>query len=147
VHFNGIYTVSSTPTATTYVATSGVSQIQAETTGTSTTQVNEPTSTIILDETYQWKYDHGIGSTLSIISAATPVVPSVNGADYAFYVTGTADGRAYLVTLIDQITALGINLDIVVVFPDDIGLGNAGDSTTVPPLSDAVWVWSTEVNE
>jgi hypothetical protein len=57
-------------------------------------------------------------------------------------VTGVAEGRVFAQEVIEQITALGINIEIIIVYPDDTGLGNQGGSTgDESPISDKVTVW------
>lgn len=99
-------------------------------------------ATIFISPAYVFTQNHAVGADMTVLSSNQAHVPAQNGSDYQFYITDTASGRTFLTNIItDQLTAMGINLEIVVVYPSDIGLGNAGDSATTPPLTDAVYVW------
>jgi hypothetical protein len=141
---DGVWEVSSVLTATTYQATSltsGTASVSGV--GTSTLLLGDSATTIILDPSYNFKYDHGIGTDISVLSSPQAYEPDPSGADYGFYITGTSEGRVFAEDLITQITALGIKLEIIVLYPGDRGLGNEQYDTdsTNPPVSDIVWVY------
>jgi hypothetical protein len=142
--FNGTYTVNSVPSPNIYTAVSPISQIQSETTGTSTVMVADVVSTLIVDPSYIFKYTHEINSDLTLLSSTGPYIPTPDGADYSLYVTGTANATVFAEQIINNITALGINMEITLLFPNDLGLGNQGGSASTddPPTSDKVWIWS-----
>jgi hypothetical protein len=80
---------------------------------------------------------------VTLLSDTKAYEPRPDGSDYGVYLTGTADGRNFAQELIESITAAGINLQIIIIYPSDIGLGNEGGSDSIlkPPTSDKVNVW------
>ena len=143
VDFDGIYTVGSVPNALTIKATSGISQTAVNVSGTCSVIVDGLRSTITLDPSNSFAYNHGIGADMTLISASSAYTPAKDGTDYPFYITGTAQGRIFAEEIIEQVSALGFNLNIVIVYPSDRGLGNEGGSNSLldPPTSDKVYVW------
>jgi hypothetical protein len=143
VHFNGNHTVVDVPSPTTYTYTAGASGVYFETVGVSTLVPTGATSTVVLDPAYEFKFQHNIGANITLCSAATAYTPKPDGSDYGDYITGIAEATAYAESIIELITAAGINLEIIIVYPSDIGLGNAGDGElpSSDPQSDAVEVW------
>jgi hypothetical protein len=143
LNFNGAFTVDSTPSATSYTFTKTPAGTFFETAGFSTPIVGGAVSTLTIDPAYNFKYTHEIGTDISIISDARAYIPEVDGTDYSTYVTGTADGRLFAESLMQEITALGIKLEIIIIYPSDQGLGNEGlgADETDPPVSDEVYVW------
>lgn len=142
-HFNGNHTVVSVPSPTSYTYTAGASGVYFETDGLSTLVPTGNTSTVVLDPAYEFQFQHNIGANITLCSAATAYTPKPDGSDYGDYITGIAEATAYAQSIIDLIVACGINLEIIIVYPSDIGLGNAGDGElpTSVPQSDAVEVW------
>jgi hypothetical protein len=141
LNFNGAFTVDSTPSATSYTFTKTPSGTFFETAGFSTPIVGGAVSTLTIDPAYNFKFTHEIGTDISIISDARAYIPAVDGTDYSTYITGTADGRLFAETLMQEITALGIKLEIIIIYPSDRGLGNEGLGAGDPPVSDEVYVW------
>lgn len=76
----------------------------------------------ILNPGYQFQYSHDVGSEYTYLSSNFAVIDPL-GSDYAFYVTDTAQGRTYCEQLLTQITALGIQLELIIVYPDSEGWG------------------------
>lgn len=143
VNFNGTWVVTTVPSSSVYKFTKTPAATLFETTGYSTTIIDGVLSTIVLDPSYVFKNTQPIEADITLISDDKAYEPRADGTDYGVYVTGTAEGQAFAEKLIKQITALGINLEIVIVYPDDIGLGNEGGSASVltPPTSDKLFVW------
>lgn len=142
--FDGTYTVTSVPTSQTYVYTSLVSQVTAQFgVGTSVLVVNDIQSIVLLNQSYVFKKNHVSGADLTLMSEKIAYEPALNGTDYPFFVTGVANGRVFAQEIIEQVTALGIKLEIIVVYPSDVGLGNEGgsDDPNDPPASDKIYVW------
>jgi hypothetical protein len=141
--FNGSYIVVSTPTSSIYTFTKTPAAILFESVGTSSTQIDGAASTIILDPSYRFKFDHEVGIDVNLISDNEAYIPAVDGTDYNSYITGTSDGRIFCEEIMVAITALGIGLEIIIVYPSDFGLGNMGGSASEndPPTSDKVYVW------
>ncbi len=139
--FNGTWTVDSVPSATTFLF-SRPTAILFETSGLVTPQLEGSISSLILDPSYIFKYNHAVGEDITLISEQKAYEPSPDGVDYSFYITGTADGRVFAAQLMEEITALGIKLEIVVIYPSDRGLGYEGGGTDGSyPTSEKIWVW------
>lgn len=144
VNFNGVAVVESVPSPTVYTYQKTPSNIIAESgVGQSATLVDGVASTIILDPSYNFRFNHEVDSDVTFLEDDQAYQPLANGLDYPFYITGTADGRIFVEQLLRAITAAGINLEIIVVYPNDIGLGNEGGSADPdePPTSEKVFVW------
>lgn len=144
VNFNGAWQVATVASPTTYTFTKSPPAVVFEAVGTSTIQFTGTTSTILIDPSHIFQFDHDIGADVTVLSDSKAYTESPDGSDYGDYVTGTAQGRVYAQDLIQNtITALGINLEIIIVYPSDIGLGNQGDSSdpASPPTSDKVEIW------
>jgi hypothetical protein len=148
VNFNGQWTVTATPSISVYAFTKSPGATLFESTGQSLPILGQPISTLIMEQSYIFKNNHYVGEDVTLLSAAQFTAPRKDGTDYGFYVTSTEPGQAYAQSVIEMITALGINLEIVIVYPSDVGLGNAGDSelATAPPpaVSDALYVWGPD---
>lgn len=145
VNFNGVAVVDSVPSATVYTYVKTPPNIVSEVnTGTSATLVEGAASTLIMDPSYNFRFNHEVGADVTLLDDTKAYTPIANGLDYPFYVTGTADGRVFVQDLIQhQLAAAGINLEIVIVYPSDVGLGNQGgsDDPNDPPTSDKVTIW------
>jgi hypothetical protein len=141
---DGTYVVTNVISPTVYQCTAGSPGIYSSVgVGTSTTQVNGVTSTLLIDPSYSFKYDHAIATDVTVLSSQFAYVPAPDGSDYSPYITGSPDGRIYCQSLIDQIVACGINLNITVVYPGSTGVGNDTDGTlaTSVPQNDIVWIY------
>lgn len=125
-NFNGPHTVDAVPSPNTYVFTQSPANIVVEFTGTSAALVDGIASVITVDPGYTFKNQHLAGADITLLEQDTAYQPSGNGTDYGTYVTGTVDGRLFADMLLRQIVAAGIKLEVVIVYPADIGLGNAG---------------------
>ena len=143
---DGQYQIISTPSPTIFVAQSGTPAILFSATGIVTAVVNGQRSVVLLDPSNLYTKNHEAGADITVISSPDAYTPSPDGLDYPLYVTGTAQGRVYAQEIIDSIVALGIKLEIVVVFPSKIGLGNQGgsDSKLDPPTSEIVYVYGQD---
>jgi hypothetical protein len=140
---DGSFTVSSTPTPESYTAFNPTSQVEFGVGGTSSTNPSGVQSTLLISPSHTFEFSHQTGASVNLIESTRAYVPSPNGSDYSFYLTGTADALTFAEQLIRQVTAVGINLQLIVIYPSDIGFGNAGDSTVTPPLSDIVYIYGT----
>lgn len=141
--FNGAFTVNNVPNPTTIVALNPTAQVANQVgVGTVSVIVGNVRSTVLLDPSNDFNFDHAIGADLTLMSDRNAYQPAQDGTDYPFYVTGVAEGRVFAQEVIEQITALGINIEIIIVYPDDTGLGNQGGSSgDTSPVSDKVTVW------
>jgi hypothetical protein len=77
---------------------------------------------LLLDPSYKFKKTHLAGANMSLVSRLAPYKPVGTGADYPTYLTGTARGRIEAQSLIEQLAAAGIFLNIVIVYPKGPGL-------------------------
>lgn len=142
---DGIYTVYSVSNIYVYMVQSTIYQNIIGTGGTSTVLLTEPISTVLLDTSYTFKHNHAINASVSVLSSSLPYQSPLDGSDYSFFVTGVVEATKWCKKIIQDITAAGINLEITLIYPSDIGLGHAGGSTNIekPPVSDKIWVWGT----
>jgi len=90
--------------------------------------IGSTTGSIVFDPSYRLKYTHDSGSDISLLSS-NYFVSSPDGSDRGTYVTGTYLAREYCQYILDKIVALGIKLEIVIVYPSDYGWGGAGNDT------------------
>lgn len=79
---------------------------------------NSGPSQIILDPSYRFKKTHEIGAQIQYIHDTIPFQPGLDGKAYPFYITGSAQARNTLFTLLELLTALGIFLEADVQLPD-----------------------------
>lgn len=135
-NFNGTYTVSGISSPTIYTVSAGFSAVLTEMVGYSVPVVEDLVTVLSLDPSYIFKKNHKKGTDVTVISDSRAYTPDVTGADYSPYVTGTAEARQFGSDLIRTIAAMGINIEIVIVYPDDVGLGKSGTEQ-----SDKLWVW------
>lgn len=75
-------------------------------------------SQIVLDPSYRFKFSHDVGTNMQYIRANVPYVPTADGKDYPVYLTGTAQARNTLFTLMELIIAAGIFLEADILFPE-----------------------------
>ncbi len=143
VNFNGAHVITSAPAANVFTFNRTPPGTLFENTGTETPLIDGAVTTLILDSSYTFKHNHAVGDDITLLSDVRAYTPQPDGTDYGFYITGTADGRVFAAQLMEQITALGINLEIIIIYPSDEGLGNEGGSADLadPPTSDKVYVW------
>ena len=142
--FDGVYEVVGVPNPITITAVSLVAQVENQVgIGQLSVVTDTVRSTLLLDPSNQFDFDHDIGADLTLMSARNAYLPAQDGSDYPFYVTGVAEGRVFAGEVIQAIVALGINIEILIVYPSDTGLGNQGGSADEldPPTSDKVFVW------
>lgn len=84
------------------------------------------------------------GAVVTLLSSNVPFVPDPDADPLtgAFYLTSSAAGRIAASSALDDIQAAGLAIERTVVYPSDIGLGNAGDPTSgAQKLSDSTVVW------
>jgi hypothetical protein len=93
---------------------------------------------VTLDPGHTFQLRHPVLSDVTRLSAAQAYEPSVTGSDYPVYVTATADARTYCEQVERAVVAAGIRLEIVVIYPDDRGLGLWGT-----PNSERSFVWGS----
>jgi hypothetical protein len=59
---------------------------------------------------------------VNLLNGIAPYLPTTDGSDYPTYVTGTDEGQVQAQALIQSLTASGIFLNIVIVYPAGVGL-------------------------
>lgn len=96
--------------------------------------------TLRINPSYKFQKNHPIGTDISLIAQNSPANPAKDGTDYPFYLTDSIAGRVYAENLIKEVVATGIVLVIYILYPNDIGLGKAGDSVN----SEKYYIWGTE---
>lgn len=77
-----------------------------------------------LDPSYKFQKTHAPGADVTLIFQRKPYQPSIDGIDYPFYVTGTINGRIQAQNLIQELSASGIFLRIIIVYPQGPGMNN-----------------------
>lgn len=75
------------------------------------------TSTILLDPSYVFKFDHSIGSTINVVTQSIPYVPSRTGKDLAIYLTSPSGAREEVQKILETLKAAGIVLKFVILAP------------------------------
>lgn len=99
--------------------------------------IGRPSATsLALDPSHVFSFDHSVDSDITLISERKSHVPKEDGSDFPAFLTGSVSGRIFAEQLLLELTATGITLIIIVVFPGDIGLGKFGT-----PNSDKTYVW------
>lgn len=82
---------------------------------------------LILDASYTFKKDHS-NSNCTLLRTTRPYSPLPDGSDYQAYLTGTAVPRSELIKILTDMTASGIFVNLILVYPAGPGLS----STTEP---------------
>jgi hypothetical protein len=143
VNFNGSWTVIGTPSTNVFTFTKFPSATAYETSGTCIPVIENALTTLVLDPSYSFKYSHDSLSDVTVLSDSKAYQPQEDGTDYGVYLTGTADGRIFAEELIRSIVAVGIRLEIIIIYPSDKNLGNMGLGSDIdnPPVSDKVNIW------
>ena len=146
-NFNGVYNVTNVVGTNTMVLAATAAQTAVElNTGTATLLIGDAISTVLLDPSYTFRNGQPAGSDATLLSDTQAYTPIVDGRDYNFYITGTAEARVYGQRVIESILASGIGVEIIILYPSDRGLGNAqgSDSFADPPASDKIYVWGPD---
>lgn len=145
-NFDGSHVVDTVPADNVYTFQFGIG-VAVESTGTSVTVLDQSVSLLSLDPSYRFRFRHDLLSSVSLLADDVAYVPAIDGRDFSMYLTGTADARIFCQDIIDDIVALGINLEVIIIYPSDEGLGNAGAGTDLaqePPISEAAtYVWAS----
>ena len=74
-------------------------------------------TTILLDPSYTFKFDHGPGTTINVISKREPYVPLRNGKDLAIYLTSPSGAREIVQEILTTLAAAGIIIKFKVLAP------------------------------
>jgi hypothetical protein len=88
-------------------------------------------------------YDYASGATVTLLSDINPFAPESPETTGALYLTGSAAGRVAASNAVDLMVAAGVDVNQVVVYPGDRGLGGEGyPAAGADKLSDKVSVWA-----
>lgn len=74
-------------------------------------------NTLLLDPSYVFKNDHGVGTTINVISQKIPYIPRVDGSDYAIYLTSPSGARAIVQTILESLAAAGVIVTFKILAP------------------------------
>ena len=77
-------------------------------------------NSIALDPAYVFQYDHGSGSSITMINQRGAHAMSGDGSEYAFYVTDTAAAREILQDIIREVKSVGIFVEFLVRYPEQL---------------------------
>jgi hypothetical protein len=97
-------------------------------------------SNLSIDRSFVFPKSVPSGSSVILLAQRTGMMPAA--ANKAFILTDSSAGRVAAEAFIDESKAAGINLNKIIVYPGDVGLGGAGDPTTGLNLSDKVGIWA-----
>jgi hypothetical protein len=73
-----------------------------------------------LDPAYIFQFDHAIGSSVTVIRNRGPIAMSGTGLEYAPYITSPAIAREVLQDLIQEVKSVGIFLEFLIRFPEQL---------------------------
>ena len=74
-------------------------------------------STVLLDPSYTFKFDHPIGENINVLRSVEPYTPQRTGKDLAIYMTSPSGAREIVQTILETLKAAGIILRFVVLAP------------------------------
>lgn len=74
-------------------------------------------STLLIDASYQFQYDHAAGRKVNFINPV-PTIPRLTGDDYPVFITGTEEARVAAQELIKKLLAAGVVIRFIVDFPE-----------------------------
>lgn len=77
-------------------------------------------STIVLDPSYIFQFNHSIGSSVTSIDNKGPHLMSGLGTEYPPYITNPSDVRVTLEKLIQSVASAGIFIDFLVRYPEQL---------------------------
>ena len=92
---------------------------------------------------YRFKNTHAAGTNVSIIAQKYAYDVDKDGSDYPFYATDIVSGRIYAEDLIKLVSATGIILNLIILFPGDEGLGKWSDDF-FDKDSERYYVWGED---
>jgi len=91
---------------------------------------------ILLDSSYKFKQSHAIGADVIFIKTKQKYTPPGDDSDKGSFLTDLAIARNSCVSVINRIRGSGLNFEVEVKYPSDIGLGNQGRTN-----SDVLWIY------
>lgn len=74
-------------------------------------------STLLIDASRIFQFDHAIGRTINFVSPK-PTIPRLTGDDYAVYIVGTEEARSAAQDLIKNLLASGVVIRFIIDFPE-----------------------------
>jgi hypothetical protein len=86
-------------------------------------------SQIVIDPAYRFKKTHKTGAQVQYVHSNSPYVPGIDGSAYPAYITGTAQARNTLFTLLEDLVAGGVFLKPDVLLPK-----LRYEDTAIPPF-------------
>lgn len=79
--------------------------------------INVAVGQIILDPSYVFEKEHLVGAQVQIVRSTVAPAFHINGQERPFYITGTTAARDFFFTLVRQIVAAGVFVNIEVNYP------------------------------
>lgn len=95
---------------------------------------------LAIDRSFVFPSEVPAGASVTLLSYRGPYVPDTG--ERTFALTDSVAGRIAASDFIDETAAAGIEVNKIVVYPGDRGLGGEGDPLTGLHLSDRVAVWA-----
>lgn len=77
-------------------------------------------TTIAIDPSYTFKFNHAIGSGITLIGTNGPHVMSTTGTEYPLYITDPSQARLILEDLIRSVKSAGIFVNFLVHYPEQL---------------------------
>jgi N-acetylneuraminic acid mutarotase len=97
---------------------------------------------LLVDPSFAFPIDVPSGASVILLKQRGSWLPDEPAGSGAFYITAAAAGRVAASKNIDDLVAAGIKVTKTVIYPSDVGLGNAGrPASGVQKLSDKIVVW------
>jgi len=90
--------------------------------------------TLLISPAYTIKNTFLPGTSVFLVAQNNPPIISQDGLDYPFYITDVVSGRVYAQDLILNVAATGINIQFMILYPNDIGLGKWGTIYSENPI-------------
>lgn len=75
-------------------------------------------ATILIDPSYIFQFEHGIGESINVLSATSPHIPSKDGNDLPIYMTSPSGAREAVERILRTLAAAGIIVNFVVLAPN-----------------------------
>jgi hypothetical protein len=100
---------------------------------------------LLLDPGFVFPYGLPSGTYVALLTQRAIYVPPNPEEVGSFYLTASSAGRVAAQATIDSLVAAGVNVTQTVVYPNDRGFGNEGQSSSgTAKLSDKVAVWGSD---
>jgi len=97
---------------------------------------------ILLDPSFVLPETLDIGTDVTLLWGRGAFEPAEAESVGAFYITAAAAGRIAAAKTIDSLVAAGVQVDKTVIYPSDVGLGNAGyPILDTVKISDKLQIW------